>query len=106
VKSWNIRNKTTVSASAGSGAGTTIIRPNLSAAQAQTLAMNHLATLAQHGTILIGTMPADVTLAPGKQLVLTGTDSALDQTYTIVAMSRTLQGKSGFMQTIRAFALA
>jgi hypothetical protein len=104
VKSWNSRNKAVVSEMQGTGTGTTIIRPNLTAAQAQAIAANHLTTLGAHGTILIGKMPADVMLTPGMQLVLTGTDSPLDQTYTVKTISRTLQARSGFIQTIRAYA--
>lgn len=105
VKSWNTRQKTVVSQSAGSGAGTTLIRPNLTVAQAQSLAANHLATLRQHGMFLIGTMPADLTLMPGMQLVLSGTESALDRTYGVSAMSRALDGRTGFTQTVLAFGL-
>jgi len=103
VKSWNTRQKAVVSESAGSGAATTIIRPNLTAAQAQSVAANHLSTLRQHGTLMVGTMPADVTLMPGMELVLTGTNSALDQTYRVSAVSRLLQAKTGFTQTVLAF---
>ena len=102
VQSWNCRNKNVVSGTQGSGAGTTMIRPNLTAAQAQTMAMNHLATLSQHGTILTGTMPADLSLAPGMQLVLSGTYSLFDQSYVVQSISRRLQANSGFSQMIKA----
>lgn len=105
VKSWNSRNKMAVSGTAGSGANTTLIRPNLTAAQAQTMAENHLATLGGHGTLLTGTMPADVTLMPGMQLAFSGTNSPFDQTYTVTSVSRSLRGRSGFIQTVRANAV-
>jgi hypothetical protein len=103
VKSWNTRQKAVVSERAGSGAGTTLIRPNLTVAQARSLATNHLATLRQHGTMLVGTMPADLTLMPGMQLVLSGTESGLDQTYDVSAVSRVLEARTGFLQTVLAF---
>lgn len=103
VKSWNSRNKTAVSQSVGSGAMTTLIRPNINAAQAQTVAGAHLATLGMQAVILAGTMPADVTLTPGATLVLSGTNSVFDQSYTVEAVARTLRGRSGFAQFVRAF---
>jgi hypothetical protein len=105
VQSWSSRNKNVVSGTQGSGAGTTMIRPNLTAAQAQAIATNHLATLGQHSTILMGTMPADLSLMPGTQLALSGTYSIFDQTYVVQSISRTLHGRSGFIQTIRAGAV-
>lgn len=102
VKSWNCRNKMVVSGSSGIGVSTTLIRPNLTAAQAQTMAENHLAVLGGHGTILCGTMPGDLTMMPGMHLVLSGTNSAFDQSYTVVEVSRSLTGHTGFVQNIRA----
>ena len=102
VQSWNCRNKNVVSGTQGSGAGTTMIRPNLTAAQAQAMAVNHLATLSQHATILTGTMPADLSFAPGMQLVLSGTYSLFDQSYVVQSIFRRLQANSGFSQMIKA----
>lgn len=104
VKSWNSRDKAVISGGAGSGTRTTIIRPNLTATQAQNFAGNHLAMLGTHTTILSGAMPADLSLSPGMQLLLRGTDSALDQNYTISAISRSLHKNSGFTQNILAYA--
>ncbi len=108
VKSWNTRNKMANTQTAGSGAGisTTMIRPNLTPAQAQAIATNHLATLAQHTTILSGTMPGDLVLGPAAQILLGGTESALDQLYTVEAITRSLDARRGFTQTIRAHAVA
>jgi phage protein D len=105
VKSWNSRNKQVVAQTQGSGAQTTLIRPNLTPAQAQSMAANHLATVQAHGVMLTGVMPADVTLMPGQQLVLNGTGSSLDQSYNIASVSRTFQNHSGFLQNIRAYAV-
>jgi len=108
VKSWNTRNKMVNMQTAGSGTGisTTMIRPNLTQAQAQAIATNHLAVLAQHTTILTGTMPGDLVLGPAAQIFLAGTDSTLDQLYTVEAITRSLDARRGFTQTIRAYAVA
>lgn len=104
VKSWNCRSKAVVSQSVGSGLMTTLVRPNLTQAQAKALAVGHLGNLARHGTILLGTMPANLAMAPGMQITLGGTNSTLDQTYTIVEVLRTFDARAGFLQTIRAYA--
>ncbi len=108
VKSWNTRNKMVNTQTAGSGTGisTTMIRPNLTQAQAETIATNHLAVLARHTTILTGTMPGDLVLAPAAQILLGGTESALDQLYTVDAITRSVDARRGFTQTVRAYALA
>lgn len=105
VKSWNTRNKRVVSASAGNGLATTLIRPNLSPQQAAALAQNHLAALGWHGTTLMGTMPGDATLMPGMQMVLSGTDTVFDQNYTVAEVSRALDVARGFTQSVRAYAI-
>jgi len=104
VKSWNTRNKKAVMQSAGEGISPVIIRPNLSASQAGSLAAAHLGILSQHKTVLVGTMPADLTTVPGQQIVLSGTDSLFDQTYTVEVIRRSVQARQGFKQIIRAFA--
>jgi prophage tail gpP-like protein len=107
VQSWNTRNKTVNAQSAGSGAGpgTTIIRPNLTDAQAASLAANHLANLAMQTTVLEATMPGDVSLAPGAQMLLAGTGSALDQLYAVEAVTRRIEARTGFTQAVRAYAV-
>ncbi len=104
VRSWNCRNKSVVAGTYGTGLGTTIIRPNLMQAQAQALAKGHLQTLGQHRLIMQARMPADVTLAPGMLLAMAGTGMGLDQSYVVDAVTRRLDGKSGFVQDIVAHA--
>lgn len=106
VKSWNSRNKAVFSQSEGTGLTTTIIRPNLTQVQVEQIAAGHLAVLSQHGTVLIGTMPADVAMVPGMQMSLAGTNSDLDQNYIIAKISRMLDARSGFVQTVRAYAIS
>ncbi len=107
VKSWNSRNKAVVSGTAGTGAGasTTLVRPNLTAAQAQTFADSHLSTLASHGVILTATMPGELTLMPNSQIALVGTNSAFDQNYRIDGVRRSVDSRGGFTQTVRAHAV-
>jgi hypothetical protein len=106
VKSWNSRGKTAVSQTAGASSGTILIRPNLTAAQADAIATNHLATLSQHGKILTITMPGDVSMVPSAQIILSGAGVGLDQTYTVEAIRRSLDAEHGFIQTFRAYANA
>lgn len=107
VKSWNTRNKAVVAQMAGetTGNSTTLIRPNLTTAQATIIAANHLAILARHSTILTGIMPGETSLVPTSQIMLAGTGSQLDQTYTIEAIKRSINTHSGFTQTIYAYAV-
>ncbi len=42
-------------------------------------------------------------MMPGMQIQFGGTNSALDQNYTIIEVSRTLDSNHGFLQRIRAY---
>ncbi len=106
VKSWNTRSKTSVSQTTGVANPTVIVRPNLSAAQASAAADNHLAMLTRHKTILHATMPGDVVLAPDMPIALSGTGSPLDQIYLVDRITRTVGARSGFVQVVRAHAVA
>jgi hypothetical protein len=103
VKSWNCRDKTAISQSKGAGLMTTLVRPNLTQGQAQLLATNHLVNIAQHAVVLLGTMPGDLVMLPGMQVEFGGTNSTLDQSYTIIEVSRIIDVHHGFMQRIRAY---
>ena len=104
VKSWNCRSKSVVSETQGSGLMATIIRPNLVQDQAQALAQGHLRMLGQHRLIMQARMPADAVLAPGMQIALAGAGDGLDQTYVVDAVTRRLDGKTGFVQNVKAHA--
>jgi phage protein D len=108
VKSWNTRSKTIVTQTAGTGQGlsTTLIRPNLTSQQAMNLADNHLAGLAQHGTIMVATMPGELTLVPGATINLSETNSAFDQTYMVDTIRRSIDSARGFTQIVRAHAVS
>jgi len=108
VKSWNTRNKSVVTQTAGSATGgtATLIRPNLTSSQASNLAANHLSVLKQHATILRAEIAGELALTPARPVLLSGTNTALDQTYIIDAMIRSIDTRNGFVETIRAHALA
>jgi phage protein D len=105
VKSWNTRNKQVVTQTAGTQpGGATLIRPNLTSAQAATLAANHLSALQRHATILKATIPGETVLTPASPILLSGTNSALDQTYVIDSIIRSIDMRNGFVETIHAHA--
>ncbi len=108
VKSWNSRNKISLTESSGEfgGIGTTIIRPNLSSQKSLKIAENHLSILNQHYTIFIGTLPGDLSLMPGMQILLSGTNSSLDQVYYVSMVRRILNDKSGFIEMIQAYSVS
>lgn len=105
VKSWSTRNKAVVSQSQGNGVGTTLVRPNLTAAQARSLAAMQLAALGQHEVAMSATMPGDTMLRPGMTLVMAGTDAALDRSYEVMAVTRHLSARHGFEQHVTAYAV-
>jgi len=106
VKSWNTRNKAVVTQTAGADSGgATLIRPNLTSAQASNLAANHLSSLQRHATILKATIPGETALTPASPLLLSGTNSSLDQTYVIDAIIRSIDTRNGFVETIHAHAV-
>jgi len=106
VKSWNSRSKNVVAETYGAGPTTTIVRPNLTQTQAKNLAQSHAQILGQHQLIMQARMPGDTMLNPGMQLALEGTGMGLDQIYVVDAVRRRLDGKAGFVQDIRAHAVA
>ncbi len=107
VKSWNVRNKAVVSQTAGADDGTvsTLIRPNLTDQQAAAIASNRLTDIAAHKTLLLATMPGELSMAPGARVSLSGTNSPFDQTYQLDTIRRGIDA-SGFSQMIRAHALS
>jgi hypothetical protein len=104
VRSWNARNKVVNQATAGAGTAASLVRPNLSTAQAQRFAAAHLATVAGQAMVLSGVMPGDVSLLPGAVLQLSGTGSMFDADYNVVAVRRSVSAAHGFRQAVRACA--
>ncbi len=105
VRSWNSRNKQVVEQSTGDGAVTNIVRPNMTAALAGSYASSYLAMVQQHGKVLLGKMPGDTSLAVGDVLLLAGTGSALDGGYVVTSLLRRLNGRDGFVQMVKAYAV-
>ena len=105
VRSWNSRNKQVVAQSTGTGTVTNIVRPNMSAAQAGTYAASYLAMVQLHGKVLLGKMPGETALVVGSGLLLAGTNSALDDSYVVTGLVRRLNGRDGFVQMVKAYAV-
>lgn len=105
VRSWNSRSKQVVEQSTGTGSATNIVRPNMTAAQAGSYASSYLSMVQQHGKVLLGKMPGDVVLAVGDTLLMTGTNSALDDGYVVTSLQRRLNGRDGFVQMVKAYAV-
>jgi len=104
VLSWNARNKTVYRSSTGSGASTSLIRPNLSLAGAQRLAASHAQTVSGQALMLSGVMPGETNLTAGSVLQLSGTNSIFDCAFVVVALARRLTAGRGFWQFIRGYA--
>ncbi len=106
VRSWNTRSKRVVEQSVGSGMPTNIVRPNMTSTQAGDYASSVLAAVQQHGKVLLGQMPGDTALGVGDALLLTGTNSGLDDSYIVMSLVRRLNGREGFVQMVKAYAVA
>ena len=108
VKSWNTRGKAVVqqTAGAGSGIGATLIRPNLTALQASTYAMNHLSSLTRQKSMISLVMPGELTLLPGSNIMFSETKSTFDQSYCVETIRRSIDSRRGFTQSVRAYAVS
>ncbi len=106
VLSWNSRNKAAYQSSVGSGAPTSLVRPNLSLAAAQSLAASHTASMAGQALMLSGVMPGETQLAAGSLLRLSGTNSLFDTVFVVMALRRSVTAGRGFWQAVRACAAA
>lgn len=113
VQSWNSRQGSAVSQTArvrrgAGGAGGaaplsyTYLVPNLTAADAQSLAERRLAALTLHERVIEAEMPGELDLSPRQQILLANTGTAFDQTYWIDSITRRLSVQQGFTQSLRA----
>ncbi|MDR3663155.1 MAG: hypothetical protein P4L86_22695 [Mycobacterium sp.] len=109
VKSWHSRaaqrTVQTASANQATGAGGTsyvYIAPNLTPDVALKLAHQRLAELTQHERVIVAEMPGELSLAPGQQILLQGTRTTFDRTYSIDSVERRLDVSRGFTQHMRA----
>ena len=115
VKSWNSRQKQAFtetarqsSASANGQPALTYVyvMPNLTPADALNRAQQILAELSQHERNVSITMPGELTLLPRASVTLINTGTDFDGTYEIASVTRRLDERSGFTQTVRARTLA
>lgn len=112
IKSWNSRQAksfSTTARAARTGTASALpplryvqIVPNLTVADAQTLAQARLADLSRQERSFTAEMPGDLTLLPRQQIALAGTNTDFDQLYWIDHITRRIAWQSGFTQTIRA----
>ena len=103
VRSSNLGDPTSRRA-AGSATATSyvLVRPNLTPQQAMTLATQTLLDLSRHERVITATMPGELDLVPRGLVLLQGTDTAFDQTYSIDEITRRVSTRDGFVQTVRA----
>ena len=108
VKSWDCVSQTAVLQSASSaivaGAGLirTVVRPNLSSADAQALASQLLDQTTQHERQVIFEIPGDLVTVPRMIILLTSTGTDFDGLYTVCSVERRLSFAGGFVQSVEA----
>ncbi|MDT7953410.1 MAG: hypothetical protein RQ966_18050 [Acetobacteraceae bacterium] len=105
VKSWNSKGGTAVSGHAVSiGLGPIwqrkIARPNLSNADAQSLAQQTINDLKRHEWTASVTMPGELTLSARTLVLIQGTGTLWDRPYHVSELSRRLDVKRGFTQSL------
>jgi prophage tail gpP-like protein len=108
VRSWDCVSQTAIVQTASNGGGSparTVIRPNLSSGEAQSLASRIVSQISSHERVLTIEMPGDVTTAPRMNLALAGSFTDFDGTYGICAVERHLSVGRGFVQTVQARSL-
>jgi hypothetical protein len=79
-----------------------LVRPNLTPQQAMTLATQTLSDLSRHERVITATMPGELDLAPRSLVLLQGTNTEFDQTYSVDEITRQVSAGNGFVQTVRA----
>jgi phage protein D len=111
VKSWDCRGQQAVKQSSTRGSDDSsgnsipnyvLIRPNLTSAEAQTLADDVVNQMASHGRTIRLEMPADLSTVPRMILNLSNTDTDFDGIYVISDVARRLSFKHGFVQAVQA----
>jgi phage protein D len=108
VKSWDCRAETSVSQVAGSvaegSAGRTyvLIRPNLTAAAAASLASRTLAQMTQSARVITLDIPGELMIRPRQTLAFSATGTDFDGSYVVVNVERRISFDHGFTQTVQA----
>lgn len=76
------------------------VRPNLTHAQAEIFAQQKLKEISRHERMVSVKMPGDLSLNVRDMVQLRGTETGFDQDYYIDTIERSLNLKSGFVQTV------
>jgi phage protein D len=108
VKSWHSRTAQSYAQTATSNQASettqkyVYIAPNLMPDRALKLAQQRLAELTQHERVIVAEMPGELSLMPGRQILLQGSGTAFDRTYQVDSVERRLDVSHGFTQLVRA----
>jgi prophage tail gpP-like protein len=108
VRSWDCRGQTSISQTAtlgGSYGGTpdyVIVRPNVSADMAQSIAQRVLGEMAQHALCVDIELPGELAMQPRMGLALSDTGTDFDGLYVISDVERRMSFGQGFTQHVRA----
>jgi phage protein D len=108
VRSWDTSLQSSIQQSATSAASGSqplvinLIRPNLTTADAATLATATLARLMTHQTTVSIDMPGDIVTAPGDTVLLQGISALADGTYAVTEVAKHISVGRGFVQSIEA----
>ncbi len=108
VKSWDCRGTQAIVQSAASSdySGDTpnyiVVRPNMTAEAAQTLAQRILSQMSQQERCIAIEMPGDLTTQPRDSLSVVETGTDFDGIYVITAVERRMSFHEGFTQTLEA----
>ena len=108
VKSWDSRAQQATVQSAGnavdgaSARNYVLLRPNMSAADAASLAARTFAQMTQNGRVITMELPGDATTRPRQSLRLSGTATDFDGVYVVTSVERHMSFESGFTQILQA----
>ena len=81
-----------------------MVRPDLSSQDVERLVQQAIDNLANHGLNLDFSMQGDLSMAPRDIVIVSGVSDGLDGEYVVNALHRRFSPRSGFRQTVRAFA--
>ncbi len=108
VKSWDCRGNKTIAETAstsgftGSSASYVVVKPNLTADAAQSLANRVISLMAQQGRVVSIDMPGDLTTFPRDTVKISQTGTDFDGLYMITSVERWMSFQNGFTQSIEA----
>ena len=102
VRSFHSQTAELATAQAGSSDANarqySVVRPNLTNAQAQTLAQRYVDELMRHERTITGSAPGDLVLTPRVMMSLAGTRTPADQSYYPLTITRTIDSRGFVMQ--------